>query len=136
MDKIPSPNECAHLSLTQVDWSFKIIETYKKVHIYYGDYFESVIPNKKGGYNFFEVFVSNYLSILRKYLSGGFVFQREKYRLFRYYLCQWIRLLYITKGNYVFDTNHIWGILFTEYWWCPYFYIGIVAIWLKEKASF
>ena len=136
VDKIPAPNECAHLSFAQVDWSFKIVETYKEVLIYYGDYFEAVVPNKKGGYNLFEVFVNNYLSIIRKYLSGGFVFQREKYQLFRYHLCPWIRALYFTKNKYDFDKTNIWKILLKEYWWCPYFYIGIVAIWLKVKTSF
>lgn len=136
VDKIPFPNECAHLLFTQVDWSFKIIETYKEAQIYYGDYFESVVPNKKGGYNLFDVFVNNYLSIVRKYLHRGFVFQREKYRLFRYFLCSWINSLYFSKNKYAFGKNNAWGILFKAYWRYPYFYIGIVIIWLKIKKVF
>lgn len=135
VEKIPFPNECAPLLFTQVDWSFKIVETYKEVRIYYGDYFEAVVPNKKGGYNLFEVFVNNYLSIVRKYLSGGFILQREKYRLFRYFCCQWISLLYIKKNTYAFEKDNIWRILLKEYRWYPYFYIGIVVIWLKYKLK-
>lgn len=135
VDKIPFPNECAHLLFTQVDWSFKIIETYKEAQIYYGDYFESVVPNKKGGYNLFDVFVNNYLYIVRKYLHRGFVFQREKYRLFRYFLYSWIGFLYNQTDKYVFDKKGGWKVLFGEYWYYPYFYIGLLFLAIKLKVK-
>lgn len=135
VDKIPSPNECAHLLLTQVDWSFKIMEIYKEAKIYYGDYFESVVPNKKGGYNLFEVFVNNYFFIVRKCLHRGFVFQREKYRLFRYFLLLWIGTLYNQGDKYTFDKKGVWRILFKEYWIYPYFYVGLLFVWFKSRKS-
>lgn len=135
VDKIHNPNECAHLLLTQVDWSFKIMNDYQSAEIYYGDYFDSIVPKKKGGYNLFEVFVNNYLLIVRKYLKNSIFLEREKYRLYRYFLCFWIFSLYKEYDKYTFGKKNIWRILLKEYWYCPYFYVGLLFVFIKIQLS-
>lgn len=132
INNIPSPNECAPLLLTQVDWSFKIMSGNQCAQIYFDDYFESIIPNKKGGYNIFNVFINNYLLIIRQYIDKKSIIQKEKYRLFRYFLLKWISLLKNSNKDFTFEKNNIWNILMKEYWYCPYFYIGLIFLYIKN----
>lgn len=132
INNIPSPNECAPLLLTQVDWSFKIMSGNQCAQIYFDDYFESIIPNKKGGYNIFNVFINNYLLIIRQYIDKRSIIQKEKYRLFRYFLLKWISSLKNSNKDFTFEKNNIWNILMKEYWYCPYFYIGLIFLYIKN----
>lgn len=132
INNIPSPNECAPLLLTQVDWSFKIMSGNQCAQIYFDDYFESIIPNKKGGYNIFNVFINNYLLIIRQYIDKKSIIQKEKYRLFRYFLLQWISSLKNSNKDFTFEKNNMWNILMKEYWYCPYFYIGLIFLYIKN----
>lgn len=132
INNIPSPNECAPLLLTQVDWSFKIMSGNQCAQIYFDDYFESIIPNKKGGYNIFNVFINNYLLIIRQYIDKKSIIQKEKYRLFRYFLLKWISSLKNSNKDFTFEKNNIWNILMKEYWYCPYFYIGLIFLYIKN----
>lgn len=135
INNIPSPNECAPLLLTQVDWSFKIMLEGQQAEIYFDDYFESITPNKKGGYNIFDVFVNNYLTIIRRYIDKSTILQKEKYRLFRYFLINWITALKEPTNNFTFEKNNIWKILLKEYWYCPYFHIGLMLLNIKTKIK-
>lgn len=132
INNIPSPNECASLLLTQVDWSFKIMLEGKQAEIYFNDYFESITPNKKGGYNIFEIFVNNYLLIIRRYINKNLILQKEKYRLFRYFLLYWIIILNNPTNNFTFEKGNFWKILMKEYWYCPYFYIELILLHMKK----
>lgn len=132
INNIPSPNECAPLLLTQVDWSFKIMSGNQCAQIYFDDYFESIIPNKKGGYNIFNVFINNYLLIIRQYIDKKSIIQKEKYRLSRYFLLKWISSLKNSNKDFTFEKNNIWNILMKEYWYCPYFYIGLIFLYIKN----
>ena len=132
INNIPSPNECAPLLLTQVDWSFKIMSGNQCAQIYFDDYFESIIPNKKGGYNIFNVFINNYLLIIRQYIDKKSIIQKEKYSLFRYFLLKWISSLKNSNKDFTFEKNNIWNILMKEYWYCPYFYIGLIFLYIKN----
>lgn len=132
INNIPSPNECVPLLLTQVDWSFKIMSGNQCAQIYFDDYFESIIPNKKGGYNIFNVFINNYLLIIRQYIDKKSIIQKEKYRLFRYFLLKWISSLKNSNKDFTFEKNNIWNILMKEYWYCPYFYIGLIFLYIKN----
>lgn len=132
INNIPSPNKCAPLLLTQVDWSFKIMSKNQCAQIYFDDYFESIIPNKKGGYNIFNVFINNYLLIIRQYIDKKSIIQKEKYRLFRHFLLKWISSLTNSKNDFTFEKNNIWNILMKEYWYCPYFYIGLIFLYIKN----
>lgn len=107
----------------------------QQAEIYFDDYFESITPNKKGGYNIFDVFVNNYLTIIRRYIDKSTILQKEKYRLFRYFLINWITALKEPTNNFTFEKNNIWKILLKEYWYCPYFYIGLMLLSIRNKTK-
>lgn len=132
IEEIPDPDECAPLLLAQVDWSFKIIKANPEAQIYYDDYFNSIVPAKKGGYNFFNVFIINYLSIIKKSIRNPFLLEQEKYRLYRYYLIYAIYNFTRLGNSYTFDNSYMWRTLFKAYWYQPYFYIGLIFLYIKK----
>ena len=88
-----------------------------------------------GGYNFFEVFVTNYLKILKEYIPQlGFVwYEMEKYNLCRKFLYGWMKLLLInTNHGLNFRTNNWVKILFKKYWYEPYFYPMLFLFYIKK----
>lgn len=133
IDAIPQPNEYASLLLAQVDWAFKIISHYKKCAIDFSDYFFSASLFKKGGYNFYNVFIVNYLKIVRLYVKRKYSVEVEKYRLFRYFILPWMLNLSQNKEKFYFDKEGALKITFKEYWYCAYFYVGF--LWLKIFAK-
>ncbi len=135
IDNIQNPNECASLLLTQVDWNFKIMTQYKKGIIYYNNYFTSVTPSQKGGYNIFDIFITNYLSIIRKYISKQHIIRKEKYYLFHYFLKSWIYTLSQNKDKFSFETKSMWRTLLKEYKYSPYFYIDLLLIKIKKSTN-
>ena len=128
---IENPLQYSDLLLSQVDWSYKIVSSFSKCSIYFNEYIYSVVPQKKGGYNLFEVFVRNYMFLIRKYEKNKKVISREKYRLFRYFLCQWIFNLYVYKDKFLFGKKNMFSILLNEYWDKPYFYLGFCYVFIK-----
>ena len=130
ISKINNPNNYASLQLTQVDWLLQLVQNNKSI-IHFGDFFYSVVPSKKGGYNIFQVFVENYLSILRQHKVGFGCYQIEKYRLFRYFILPWLSRISNTK-KYTFLSNNKWSILFKNYFWHPYFYLGMLVYGIKK----
>lgn len=130
IDMISMPKEYVNLMLTQVDWSFKIVSQTNTTFLYCDDFFDSLIPKKKSGYDFFEVFIINYTTILKRYITSFCVYEREKYYLFRYHLLHWLYLMKCDMGKtYKFGKTNI--ILFSHYWYYPYFYIGMLAFLFK-----
>ena len=135
IDAIPNPDRCSHLLLAQVDWSLVIVSKSDSSIIYFGDFFQSIVPRNKGGYNLFKVFVDNYLRILRGYRLKKITLEKEKYRLYRYHLLYWFILLKQNKNEYSFEQSNVWRILLKEYWYYPYFYLGILLSYTKINNS-
>ena len=132
INKINNPNKYASLQLTQVDWFLQIAETNLTIKIYFGDYFNSILPKHKGGYNIFEVFVNNYLRILKAYKISLFQYEIEKYRLLRYFIMPW--WINIRKNkDLVFKIDRKWEILFRHYILSPYFYFFILYVSFKRS---
>jgi glycosyltransferase involved in cell wall biosynthesis len=132
ISKINNPNNYAPLQLTQVDWFLQITETSFTVKIYFGDYFNSILPKHKGGYNIFEVFVNNYLRILRTHKISLFQYEIEKYRLLRYFIMPWWINIRRNK-DLTFKINSKWKILFRHYILSPYFYCFILYVFFKRS---
>jgi abequosyltransferase len=132
-DKISNKNKYAKLHFLQVDWSFKIVENTKTTLIYFEDFFDVVVPPKKGGYNLFDVFVNKYLSIIKKEKFALISYEIEKYRLCRYFVYPWFVSLFITdKQDYSFQTKGLYKILLKKYWYEPYFYPMLILFWIKK----
>lgn len=132
VDKINDPNRYSKLQLTQVDWFLQIVASNDESHIYFSDVFISIPPEKKGGYNFYKVFVENYLYLLRKYKIDYLKYEIEKYRLLNHCVLTWRWLmLNDTEGKYTFDTTGACKILLRHYGLHVYFYYTIFVQQIK-----
>lgn len=88
-----------------------------------------------GGYNIFEVFVTNYLNVILEFRpSLGFLwYEIEKFKLCRGFLYGWmLRLLIDTNHGLRFKTNNWFKIIFNKYWYEPYFYPMLILFWIKK----
>jgi len=90
-----------------------------------------LVPKTKGGYNFYQVFVVNYLGILEEYkikkqISKITLFN-EKTKLLRNLIFYWLVTIEIThQGKYQFSLDKKWNILFKYFWNRPSFYVVII----------
>jgi glycosyltransferase involved in cell wall biosynthesis len=132
-DKIENKNRYASHHLPQLDWMYNIVKNGKETIVYFEDLFEVISPNKKGGYNIFKTFVTDYLNIIKKEDIGFITFEIEKYRLFRYFVYPWLITLLITeKNNYIFDLKNSFNIILKKYWYEPYFLPILLLFWFKK----
>lgn len=132
-DKINDKDRCSELQFVQVDWSFRIVENNKKTITYLDEYYDIALPSKKGGYNLFDVFVNNYLYLIKKEKFSLKVYEIEKFRLCRYFIYSWMVNLIVAKiDNFDFQTNGIYKIIYKKYWYEPYFYPMIFVVLLRK----
>lgn len=127
LDKIEEPNKYSNLKLSQVDWNYQIIAKTSIAKIEYGDFFTTSEVVRKGGYNLYEVFITNYFKILSKYNFSKDNINREKETLLKYFIIPWTKTLYLNK-NLTFSSKNKWTILFKEYWDKPYFYLELFRL--------
>jgi glycosyltransferase involved in cell wall biosynthesis len=125
-----------HLQFPQADWMIRIINKNNFSIIHFGDYYNVAELNSKGGYNVFQTFGINYLSLYEEYLKTDIlskrIFNREKYRLFRYFLMVWYKTLIISKDNkFVFEKKNANKILMKNFKFKPYFYLGILILRIR-----
>ena len=121
IDKIKSPNRYSSLKLCQVDWHYQIITFSQNAKIEYGDFFITSTVKDKGGYNIYNVFITNYFTILRKYNFSSNHINKEKYLVLKHFIAPWTINIYINK-NLTFSSKNKWNILLNEYWNKVYFY--------------
>lgn len=124
---IMCPDKYSSFKLPQVDWNYQIASHYEKAQIVYDDYFYSATVENKGGYNIFEVFVVNYFKILRTYNLSKKALNKEKHRLLKHFIFPWC-ISIRTNKKLTFLTSNKWKILLKEYWYKPYFYIGLLVM--------
>lgn len=120
-------NRYSFLKWLQIDWSLRINEN-KKSAIIFNDWIESQPLNKKGGYNFFEVHIDNYLFLYLPYLNNGKLkysaFRSEKNRLLKYFITYWIYMILLRKDkSYYFEVTGWNKILWRNYKSYPLLYI-------------
>ncbi len=130
---LENKNRLAHLQFPHADWTFRQITKNKSAIIQFDDYYNVAELGSKGGYNVFQTFGVNYLSLYDEYLSASvlnkYVIRKEKYRLFRYFLMNWYQILVLSKDNkFIFEKNNAFDILRTSYKNNPYFYLGILYL--------
>jgi len=134
---IEEKNRHTDLHLVQVDWSYRIVNNKRRTFIIFDNNYSISHVNKKGGYNIFQVFIINYLLILREQKLSIYNFQLEKYRLYRYFIVYWVKSLMIDKNEHNFDLKKTYKIIFKNYWCALYFYASIILfIFLKIKKFF
>ncbi|MBS7231925.1 glycosyltransferase family 2 protein [Flavobacterium psychroterrae] len=131
--KIENKERYAHLQFTQVDWTYQIVNNKKPTVIYFEDLFDVAIPNKKGGYNVFDIFVNKYLFIIKQEKLSFFNYELEKYRLCRYFVYPWFVTLTIAKKeNFDFEIKGVFKIIFKKYWYEPYFYPMLLLFFFRK----
>lgn len=134
-DALSDKERCRSLQLSQMDWTLRIVNEKSPTVVYRENLYETLPPSKKGGYNFFKIFVENYLGIYQEYLRSGAlssnVFKQEKRKLFKRHLYLWLKRIYIKdREMYCFETKGTFRIIFKHYWSCPYLYINFVKLFL------
>jgi abequosyltransferase len=126
----------ALLQLNQVDWSCQVAKNGKKTKIYFGDLFKVTALNTKGGYNVFNIFINNYLFIIKEHKLSLSAYELEKYRLCHYFVYPWLLKLFITeRSTFSFDIRDAFKIIFYKYWYEPYFYIVILLFLYRKLKS-
>lgn len=134
--KINNPNNYAKSQLLQVDWIYTIVKEYSHTIIYFDNFNNTISVKNKGGYNIFNIFLNNYLSIIKKKKISLFDYEREKYRLCRYFLYSWIYdLLLQKKEKHSFNTNYAFKIIISNYWYEPYFYFMCIILYCKKSFN-
>lgn len=134
--KIINKDRFSSLQLSQVDWTYQLVKNKKEIKVYFRDFFDVSDVNKKGGYNVFDVFIHNYLFIIKNQGFSIYLYEKEKYRLFRYFVYSWMFLLLMkTNDNFSFDNSKPFRIIFIKYWYEPYFYAFIGLFFLKKIVS-
>jgi abequosyltransferase len=143
IQKLEPLNQYASTKLLQVGWTYELIKSSRQTILYFRDFSDVVITNDKGGYNVFKVFIENYLGIVRTYSSSGFIrlktFEINKFRLFANFIS--IRMCWLiikSKNIRNFENKGAWKIIFKEYGYYPYFYLGflfIIPLTIKEKIK-
>lgn len=88
-----------------------------------------------GGYNIFEVFVTNYLNVINEFRGnlGWKWYESEKYRLCRGFLWGWMQKLLLNSNHGLrFKTDGWLNIIFKKYWYEPYLYPMLLVFWFKK----
>lgn len=121
----------ARMQLAQVAWLLNMVGK-KEIRIEFGDWYDPLWPKNKGGYNFFQVFIINYLAILSDYGLKGRSYSVEKYRLFRHCLLYYIYKFLLRNKKERFDTTGAWRILRRYYGREFYAYILFLLFGVKR----
>lgn len=98
---------------------------------------------RNGGYNYFKVFVENYLNIWGEFVDSKKIkkstFDYLKKDSFQDLILDHIFSFLILKkeNSFNYNTNGAWSILFKHYWNNSYFYIGIFkySLYLIKMGS-
>jgi len=134
-DSILEFNKNKNLQLVQTDILLRMISSDRSVLVDNSIIFNSISPKSKGGYNIYQVFVTNYLGLLEEYrrkkkLTWITLFN-EKSKLLKYFLIPWTVTLWKDKKQYSFENKYAFRIIFKKYHFHPIFYIGIVNLFYK-----
>jgi glycosyltransferase involved in cell wall biosynthesis len=127
----------ANLQLVQTDVLLRLISSGQSVYVYNNNIFDPVNPKLKGGggYNIYQVFVTNYLGLLKDYREARQISKitlfNEKSKLLIHYLIPWSLTLWRDKTNYSFDRKGALAIVFKEYRFHPIFYIGTIYLCMR-----
>jgi len=134
-DALEGFNRNITLHLVQTDVLFRLISSDRMIFVDNSKIFDTVSPKSKGGYNIYQVFVTNYLGILeeyrkRKQISRITLFN-EKSKLLIHFLIPWTLRLWKDKTQYYFDKKNAFSIIIKKYRFHPVFYIGIIYLCIR-----
>ena len=113
-------NEYRGSFFTQVPAYLKAINAHLPNAVLYGDFYEDDDDSKNnGGYNYFEVFVTNLLSIFKGQVKCRYItedtYDNFKKIIFKKQISEYVVQLLIFKKKRKFRTDHALQILFKNY---------------------
>ncbi len=125
----------SQLQLVQTDVLLRLISSDRSAYVNNSKIFDSIIPTKKGGYNIYKVFVTNYLDMLNEYRVNNKISKttlfHEKSKLMRYYIIPWTLNIRRHNNRYTFDRKGALRIVFKKYCFHPIFYVGFFYLFIK-----
>jgi glycosyltransferase involved in cell wall biosynthesis len=134
-ENLEDKNRCADLRFNQVDWTLRMMDKKTETIIHFDNFYYANEAKHKGGYNLFHTFSVDYLSIYDEYLNAGKldkkIFEKEKYRLMRYFFYGWLYSLNFVNVNYNFGVEDALSILKNTYGKYLYFYIIVLFVYFK-----
>jgi glycosyltransferase involved in cell wall biosynthesis len=91
---------------------------------------------KNGGYNFFDVFLVNYLRLWKSFVSDGAIsrnlYQWIKHDVLKNHLIPYSYLLLIKRVKNNYQLKGAWISILKYYSYCPYFYYDYVTCLFKH----
>lgn len=134
-ENLEDKNRCADLRFNQVDWTLRMMDKKTETIIHFDNFYYANEVKHKGGYNLFHTFSVDYLSIYDEYLNTGKlakkIFEKEKYRLMRYFFYGWLYSLNFVNVNYNFGVEDALSTLKNTYGRYLYFYIIVLFAYFK-----
>lgn len=122
--------------LSQLPVYLNAITSFEKNVIVYQQLLDAAVDSvTNGGYNIFEIFVTNYLTILKEFRIdlGIKWYEIQKYKLFRYFIWLWMSRLFLNKNHGLrFKTNNWLKIILKQYWYEVYIYPVFIIFYIKK----
>jgi len=116
-----------------------IIYSKKNLLVYDRIFADGLVVNSNGGYNFFEVFIHNYLKIWKTYLNNKkinyLIFKKIKFDILKRFLIPNIFNLLIVKTKNNYNLNNSWKIILTNYGIYPSLYLLLIKHIIKKIYS-
>lgn len=127
----------SNLQLVQTDVLLRLISSGRAVYVDNSEMFISVTPSSKGGYNVFKTFGIDYLSLYDEYLNScklkKKIYRKEKYKLFRYFLLNWYKVLVLNENKvFAFEKESAIDILKYNYNNKLYFHILLLIVNIQK----
>jgi glycosyltransferase involved in cell wall biosynthesis len=138
-DKIQDFSRYKDLQLVQTDVLLRLMDHDRSAQINNTRLFTFIDVVKKGGYNFYNVFITNYINILKPYFDNKSISKKtyigEKKKLFRNFIYPWSKNIFLSD-KFSFDKKDALSITFREYKLFPFFYVALaylLAVLLKKR---
>ena len=132
----------ANLLLVQTDILLRLISSDRPVHVINSKIFDIVSPEFKGGYNIYQVFVTNYLGLLENYRETRQISRitlfNEKTKILFNFLIPWTLNILGNRSKYHFETNDFFKRILDKYMFHPALYVSpfyFTIMWFKRKLK-
>jgi glycosyltransferase involved in cell wall biosynthesis len=134
-DLIPDFNLNINLQLVQTDVLLRLLSSNRSVMVNNTEIFTSVNPKTKGGYDFYRVFVTNYLGLLKTYRDKNHIswitLFNEKSKLMIQYLVPMTAIFISDRHKYSFSFGNALSVIIADYKFHPALFLGFFFLTLR-----
>lgn len=132
--ELDDPNRAADLKFPQVDWIYSLTEKRPTILIF-DDFYDVETTYKKGNWNFINVFTTYYFSTLKIHFKRNLIFEREKWRVFKYHLVPFYYQLSLKDNLFEYNNSDAKRVLFKYYWYNIAAYIFVIIYFIYHKLK-